>query len=83
MQNALSNRLARIEASMPDDHTEHRVFRVICRKGEEDAALEKLRKEGHKPDDANTLVILRTIVSAESKPGGIHRDKNHLFRAAG
>ena len=62
--NALSNRLARIEASMPENPTENRVIRIICRKGEEDAALERLRREGKDPDDANTLVILRLIVHA-------------------
>ena len=62
--NALSNRLARIEANMPENPTENRVIRIICRKGEEDAAVEKLRREGQDPDDADTLVILRAIVSA-------------------
>lgn len=68
MSNTLSNRLARIEASIPEQKAERRVLRVIAHQGEEAAALDRLRREGQNPDDPHTIVILRTIVSANLRP---------------
>lgn len=58
----LPNRVSRLETlALKGAPVSRSVLRVIARKGEEDAAIERLRQEGHDPDAA--FVVMRVIIS--------------------
>jgi hypothetical protein len=64
MTSSLFSRVCKLQAQVtPPTPAIRHVSRVVCRKGDEEAALELAKANGFDPDNEDHLLILRQIVT--------------------